>query len=78
MELGTSTKRSPMEKIARLYQLKGMIEKEIPFVDIKPFSHNIINMELRMVSKEYGKIVANNMVIQLGLDKMGWKVEPLD
>lgn len=69
------TDKITMDKIARLYQLKGMIEKEIPFVDIKPFSHNIISMELRMVKAEFGKVVANNMVIQLGLDKMGWSVE---
>ena len=69
------TDKITMDKIARLYQLKGMIEKEIPFVDIKPFSHNIISMELRMVKEEFGKVVANNMVIQLGLDKMGWSVE---
>ena len=37
----------------KLEDLKNNIKKEIPFVDVKPFSHNIISMTLSMIEENY-------------------------
>ena len=52
---------------------KTTIEKEIPYVDIKPYSHNIISLTLQMIAKEFGQEVANEAIAELGLDELGWK-----
>ena len=48
------------------------ILEEIPWVDIKPFSHNIISLELGIISENYGKDVSNQLIKDFKLDKMGW------
>ena len=37
-----------------LNTIKMGIFREIPYIDIKPFSHNIISLELRLISEKYG------------------------
>ena len=56
-----------------LSQLKKEIKKEIPFVNIKPFSHNIISMGLRIVADEYGKEEANKIVRDFNLSRIGYE-----
>lgn len=34
--------------------LKEEIEEEIPYIDIKPYSHNIINLQLNRMAKDFG------------------------
>ena len=53
-------------------ELKKEIKKEIPFVDIKPFSHNIIGMCLSAIAKLDGDREAKKTITELGLDKLGW------
>jgi hypothetical protein len=63
------------DKLQRINEIKAQILKEIPFVDIKPFSHNIISLELRLMSEEFGVQHANKIIVDYGLDKMGWCIE---
>ena len=49
------------------------IENEVGFVDIKPYSHNIISICLRAISKNYGKKEANKAINDFKLEKLGWK-----
>ena len=48
------------------------IKNEIPYVDIKEYSHNIISLELRMYSEIKGDEETYKLIKELGLDKLGW------
>jgi len=59
----------------KLKDLRKKIQKEVPYVDIKPYSHNIINVVLRQIAKEFGKDVANKTIDDFSLVKLGWRKE---
>lgn len=56
-------------------ELREQIAEEAPFVDLKPYSHNIISLCLMQIDKEYGKDEANKAIRELGLKKLGWREE---
>jgi len=43
------------------------------WVDVKPYSHNLIGIYLRMCADKYGQEEANNIIKKTGLEKLGWK-----
>lgn len=49
-----------------------VIEKEVPFIDIKPYSHNIIGIALGAIAKLDSQHRANELIEEFGLDKLGW------
>ena len=67
-------------KIAEIMETDGgfyfkhycKIMEEIVWVDIKPYSHNIIGLELRIISDKYGKDISNYIIRTTDLNKMGW------
>jgi hypothetical protein len=51
------------------------IKKEIPFIDIKQYSHNIIGLCLRSIAEAYGNNEeCNKIIVDLGLDELGWVI----
>jgi len=58
-----------------LKELRAEIKKEVPYVDFKPFSHNIISISLMIIAKDYGKEEANKAIRDLKLDELGWREE---
>jgi hypothetical protein len=48
------------------------IKKNIPYVDIKPYSHNIINLTLTSIGEQFGNNVANKIIADTELKNMGW------
>lgn len=56
-----------------LQDWRDTIESEAGFVDIRPYSHNIVSLALRAISKEFGKNEANKAVDDFGLSELGWK-----
>jgi len=55
-----------------LEELREIIDNEVPFVDIKPYSHNIIGLALVTIAKRYGYDVANQAIEDFGLEDLGW------
>lgn len=51
------------------------IKRQIPFVDVKPYSHNIISCCLRGIAKDYGNEIADNTIKELKLNKLGWNIK---
>ena len=49
-----------------------IIKNEIPYVDLRTYSHNIISMELNIISSIYGNDVANAVIKFLKLYEIGW------
>eukprot|EP01050_Picozoa_sp_SAG11_P011666 SAG11_NODE_1252_length_5386_cov_29.101759_4_plen_69_part_00 len=62
------------EEEEKLKELYNKIKKEIPYIDIKSYSHNIISLTLNIMSEEFGEEKANETIVKLGLDKLGWSV----
>ena len=52
---------------------KLRIIHEREWVDIKPYSHNIIAASLRVVASKYGQEEANKLIDECELEKLGWK-----
>ena len=56
-----------------LEELKQVIENEIPFIDIKPYSHNIISITLKIINDDYGEQEAINIIADnYDLQQKGW------
>ena len=49
-----------------------IINNEIPYVDMRTYSHNIISMELNIIDSVYGDDVAKAVLKFLKLDDIGW------
>ena len=49
-----------------------IIKNEIPYVDLRTYSHNIISMELNIISSIYGNDVAKAVIKFLKLYEIGW------
>ena len=54
------------------------IDAEVDFVDLKPYSHNIINISLQQAAKKYGNAVANDLIEEFNLEDLGWSKQPLE
>lgn len=57
----------------KLKWLRERIEHEAPFVDIKPYSHNIIGLILNQIAGEFDAAEANRAIRDFGLEELGWR-----
>ena len=48
------------------------IEREADYVDVKPYSHNIISLALGTIVKLGGVDEANRAIEDFGLEDLGW------
>lgn len=64
-----------MEKEKTLVYWQDEIEAEIPYIDIKPYSHNIIGICLSAIAKKFGKDKANATIDMFELEDYGWSKE---
>jgi len=64
--------RETCPPIKRLESLKKKIDKEVDFIGVKPYSHNIVSLLLLKIHQEFGKAEANQCVEEFGLHKLGW------
>ena len=63
-----------MVKIPSLKELKSMIKEELPNVEVKDHSRNIINTALILISDKYGQEEAEDTIIEFSLDESeDWK-----
>lgn len=59
-------------------RIVATIDKEVDYVDIKPFSHNIIGLCLNEAATKFGKKVANDLIDEFELEARGWSKEKED
>lgn len=57
-----------------LQQYRGDIARQARYVDIKPYSHNIISLTLGMIAEHYGQEEANKAIIDFDLEEKGWSL----
>ena len=48
------------------------IANETPYIDIKPYSHNIISLQLSIIENEGGLEKVKECIKKFKLDKKGW------
>jgi hypothetical protein len=60
----------------RLTELRSRIQKEAPFVGVRPYSHNIIRMTLAEIDEHFGRTEANKAVRDCKLEQKGFNQEP--
>ena len=58
-----------MVKIPSLKELKSIIKEELPNVEIKDHSRNIINTALILIADKYGEEEAEDTIIEFSLDE---------
>ena len=64
------------ERLEAIEKCRQTIEKEIDFVDIKPYSHNIIGLALASLAEKTDNEAANMLIDEFDLESLGWsKVE---
>lgn len=61
-----------------LIKLRATIAKEVPHVDVRPYSHNIIGLALSEISRAYGIPEANKAIRDFKLKRKGWSEVPED
>lgn len=64
-----------MKNRKRFNKLCADINKEVEFVDVKQYSHNIITWTLRTISTEFGYNKSNEVIDKFDLTSLGWKHE---
>jgi hypothetical protein len=52
----------------KLKLLYDKIEKEVDYIDVKPFSRNIVSLVLREISEEFGQDRANEAIEHFNLE----------
>ena len=60
------------KEIPTLEELFDKIEEQVEWLDIKPYSHNIIGLTLRMIDDYYGIHEVINAIYDNGLEDKGW------
>jgi hypothetical protein len=50
----------------------NIIKREIPFVGKRPYSHNIINLELNILDERYGEKEVVELIKNTDLKILGW------
>ncbi len=58
-----------------LKEWEDSILREMSWVDIKNYSHNIISLGLGAISQGWGKKKANSIIDKFGLEQLGWRKE---
>jgi len=55
-----------------LEEWRSKIKKEVPYVDIKPYSHNIISLALGAIHENFGIKESNKAIKDFKLEDLGW------
>lgn len=61
-----------------LRALRAQILRESKTVDVKLYSHNIINFALRQISTHFGDNEANQAITDFKLKRLGWSYKTCD
>jgi hypothetical protein len=49
-----------------------VIRGEVVFVNVKPYSHNIISIALKAIAEQHGDAAANRVIRDMDLERLGW------
>lgn len=54
------------------------IDANVDYIDIKPYSHNIIGLCLQDAAEKFGNDVANDLIMEFKLHMYGWSTVDTD
>jgi hypothetical protein len=55
-----------------LEEWRERIAEEVDYVDVKPYSHNLINLALGAIAENYGQQQADKAIDDYHLERLGW------
>ena len=58
--------------LSTLAQCRRAIAREVPYVDRKPYSHNIISLVLNKIARTFSQAQANRAIRDFRLTELGW------
>ena len=61
------------QRAEAIKEAREQIAKEVDFVDLKPYSHNIISMTLMILAEKVGNSAANDLIDEFDLESLGWE-----
>lgn len=61
---------------ASLHKLRDYIQKEAPFIGLKPYSHNLVRLTLADICRKFGVAEANRAVRDFNLVVEGFTEKP--
>ncbi len=61
-----------MRKPETLNEFRQQIQDEAEWVDVKPYSHNIVGLLLSQMAEKYGDAEAEKAIEDFGLKHKGW------
>jgi hypothetical protein len=64
-----------MKQEKTLQDYRDTIKREAKDIGLKPYSHNIISMSLRIIADKFGKDKANETIRICRLKRLGWSEE---
>jgi len=60
------------EDTITIEEAREKIAAQVDYIDIKPYSHNIISIVLTRVSNVHSKEEANKLIDEFSLEDYGW------
>lgn len=67
-------KRTDYNTNPKVSEIRKEILEESHFIDVKPYSHNIVGFQLRALKDLTDDDFVYETIVQFGLDKRGWSV----
>ncbi len=55
------------------FHYNRLIEEQVPYIDIKPYSHNIISLYLQAITEKLGYDEYNETIEKFDLEEKGWR-----
>jgi hypothetical protein len=52
---------------------RNALRREVPFIGLKPFSHNIVGILLQSAASKWGNPYANKLIDDFQLESLGWQ-----
>ncbi len=66
------TNKQELLKDENYINIVAGIDKQVDYIDIKPYSHNIIALHLGRAAELFGNEVANDLIEEFELEQYGW------
>ena len=61
-----------MDNCKEYLKLLRKVVEEIPYIDVRPYSHNIISLNLRIIEQKFGTRAVEAIIEMTDLRDLGW------
>ena len=61
-----------MDNCKEYLELLRKVVEEIPYIGVRPYSHNIISLNLRIIEQKFGTRAVEAIIEMTDLKDLGW------